>query len=348
MKCIRKDIGAGAGFSFPVDEVKNLCAKLDQNECGCDLPTDVKELLVEAIRATPCNRYPQPSDYYRTKEIFAEAVGFSPANIYLTAGCDQVIITSFWLAGGSGRRTLIFDPTYPMFAHTAVITGTEADRVTLGPDFRWDASLFARGYDLLHIVSPNNPTGQLAPVEVVEAALASGALVMVDEAYFDFSGHTYTPLISTHENLLVGRSLAKSGLAHIRLGYGVANEEIVRLVEHLLFVPYHLNALQLATARIYGQIKPYVVESAARVNRQKEKLYVFFQSLGLDFVPSHANFVLFKVNDPDGVYGRLLQNGVRIRNTSRMPGLSGWLRVTVGTDEEMGIFQKALGKAITP
>lgn len=344
MKFLRNDISGS--FGFGITEIENLKAKLDQNECARDLPDDLKELIREELFRFRLNRYPQPRDYYEAKEILADAAGFKPDNIFLTVGCDQVIVMAFWLSGGCGRKALIFEPTYPMFAHAAMITGTEAVKVNLGVDFAWDISYFSDDLNLISIVSPNNPTGQIAGDDIVEAALKTRALVFADEAYHDFSGKTYSGFLEKYENLMIGRSLAKSGLAGVRLGYGVARPEIVTIAEGLLFIPYHLNFLQLAVARAYPEIKPFLAAWAREVNLQKEELYRFFDREGIAYKKSHANFVLFRVPDPKKTYDCLIRERIRIRNTSSMPGLEGWLRVTVGTPEEMDCFRTALKRAV--
>ncbi|MGB9589305.1 MAG: pyridoxal phosphate-dependent aminotransferase [candidate division WOR-3 bacterium] len=344
MKFLRQDISGT--FGFGITEIERLKAKLDQNECARDLPDDLRELLREELFRFRLNRYPQPRDYYEAKEIFAEALSLKPENIFLTVGCDQVIIMAFWLAGGPGRKTLIFEPTYPMYAHAAMITGTEALRVNLGADFIWDTSYFSDDLHLISIVSPNNPTGQLAEDEVAEIALRTGVFVFVDEAYYDFSGKTYLGFLEEHENLMIGRSLAKSGLAGTRLGYGIARPEIVRLAEGLLFIPYHLNFLQLAVARAYPGLKHFLADWAREVNSEKERLYSFFDQQGIPYQRSYANFVLFKVPDPRKTYDCLLGECIRIRNTSSMKGLEGWLRVTIGTPEEMDCFMESLKASI--
>ncbi|MEO0180739.1 MAG: aminotransferase class I/II-fold pyridoxal phosphate-dependent enzyme [candidate division WOR-3 bacterium] len=344
MRFLRSDISGS--FGFGITELDNLKAKLDQNECARELPGELKELIKEELFRFRLNRYPQPRDYHEAKGIFAEAAGFKPENVFLTVGCDQVIMMAFWLSGGPGRKALIFEPTYPMFAHSAMITGTEAIRVNLGPDFVWDTSYFKPEIHLINIVTPNNPTGHLAGDEVVEAALKTGSFVFVDEAYHDFSGKSYSGFLEKYENMMIGRSLAKSGLAGVRLGYGVSGSEIVTLAEGLLFIPYHLNFLQLAVARAYPKIKPFLADWAREVNLEKERLYRFFDQEGIEYQPSFANFVLFRVPDPKRTYDCLIGECIRIRNTSSMKGLEGWLRVTIGTKEEMDCFMEALRKAL--
>ena len=344
MKFLRDDLSCT--FGFGITEVEKLKAKLDQNECSSELPGEIMGAIAREMSGFQMNRYPQPRDYYAAKEILAPAAGFKPENLFLTVGCDQVILMAFWLSGGCGRKTLIFEPTYPMFAHAAMITGTEAVKVNLGVDFAWDTSYFTDDLNLISIVSPNNPTGQLAGDDIVESALETGALVFADEAYHDFSGKTYSGFLEKYENLLIGRSLAKSGLAGVRLGYGVARPEIVRIAEGLLFIPYHLNFLQLAVARAYPEIQPFLAAWAREVNLQKEELYRFFDHEGIAYKKSHANFVLFRVPDPARTYDCLIRECIRIRNTSTMKGLEGWLRVTIGTPEEMDCFREALKGAL--
>ncbi len=344
MRFIRQDLDTS--FGFGITEIEHLRAKLDQNEAPDELNDEMKQMVLDEVKRLRWSRYPQPRTYYEIKERFSQAIGIKPENFYITVGCDQVILTAFWMAGGKDRKTLIFEPTYPMFAHAASITGTQATRINIGADFKVPLDALSNDFHLINIVAPNNPTGNLPEQKVVDSAIATGALVMIDEAYFDFSGKTHIDRLEDHENILIGRSLSKSGLAHIRLGYGIARPELVRLAEHLLFVPYHLNALQMAAAKLYPELKPKLEKIAEQVNQNKAELYEFFKAMGVEFKPSHTNFVLFRVNEPDRVFEHLISKGIRIRNTSVMKGLEGWLRVTIGTRDEMQLFKDALKEAL--
>ncbi len=325
---------------MPLSDIKYI-AKLDQNESPFDVPYEVKEKLLEEFKRIEWNRYPQPTYYQETREIFARTIGLNPENIAFTIGADQGIWMVFFLAGGKGRKAVIYEPTYPIFKHAARLTQTEAERITLGVNYVIDPDTF-REKDIITIVNPNNPTGNVQEEEVIRRALETGKFVALDEAYYPFSGITYAHLVGEFPNLFIIRSLSKSLLAGVRIGYVIAHPEVIKMVDEILTAPYHMNMFQLVILRHFHLLKPHMEESAKHVNAEKERLYRVFENLGVKYYPSHANFILFRVEDADRIYNGLLERGVRIRNTSRMPGLENHLRVTIGKKEENDAFIEAL------
>jgi len=162
---LREDIKFKSSFTVSQKPFK---AKLDQNESPYDLPEETKAYLLERVKEAAWNRYPQPLTYSRVKERFAAEIGVEPERVALTFGGDQTILSAFLIAGGPGRKAVVFEPTYPMFRHYAVATGTDADVVVLGEDYRPSPEHFlGKGYNLITFVSPNNPTGNLMDEEVV-------------------------------------------------------------------------------------------------------------------------------------------------------------------------------------
>jgi histidinol-phosphate aminotransferase len=340
MEFIRPELRDTAS-SFIVSEVQHR-AKLDQNESSIDLPQDVKDILLEELRRTPWNRYPQPRAYYEAKEIFADAAGIPKDKLFIGMGADQMILTAYYVAGGAGRKALVFEPTYPMFFHYAKLTGTDTNIIVLGPEYRIEPKHLKDEYDLISIISPNNPTGNLQDREIILRALEARGMVFLDEAYGVFAGCTYCDLLDDHENLFVARSLSKTLLAGARIGYGVAHPKCVEIFEQIHTVPYHLNILSLTVVRLFPKLKPYFEEAQENVVRERDRLSVRMKELPLHVYESSANFILFKVGDANSVYDGLLRRGIRIRNVSALPGLAGHLRVTIGTHEENDMFLEAL------
>jgi histidinol-phosphate aminotransferase len=336
---LRDDVPRQA--SFTVSERPHR-AKLDQNESPFDVPAEAKELIAAELRDGAWNRYPQPRHYAEVKERFAASVGQAVERVVLSVGCDQLILLAYWLAGGRGRRARIFEPTYPMFGHYARITQTEADHVVLGADFDLCAARLGGAVELLHLVSPNNPTGGGADRALVMEAASRGGLVFVDEAYADYAGASVIDLVPDHVNLLVGRSLAKSLLAGVRLAYGVGHPEVIAACERLLVVPYHLSALQLSVAAHFELIRPHLAARIAAVVVERERVAAGIRALGLRTWPSRANFVLFAVPDAAACNARLIERGVRLRDVSGLPGLDNHLRVTIGAAAENTLFLEVL------
>jgi histidinol-phosphate aminotransferase len=280
--------------------------------------------------------------YQQVKRRFAETIGQPAERVVLTVGCDQMILLACWAAGGPGRRARVFEPTYPMFAHYAGITHTALDSVVLGADFDVAARGLGDPVHLLFLVSPNNPTGGGPDRRLVLQALERPGLVFVDEAYADFSGRSVLDLVPAHPNLLVARSLSKAQLAGVRLGYGVGHPELVAALERLLFAPYHLCALQLLVAHHFHLIQPHLAARVAQVVRERQRVLAAIERLGLRVWPGQGNFLLFAVPDAAAAYQRLLEQGVRVRDVSSMPGLDSHLRVTIGSVEDNDVFLEAL------
>ncbi len=342
---LRPDLAVTSSFSVSAQPHR---AKLDQNESPWDVPPEARERILAALAEAEWNRYPQPVRYAEVKARFAAAIGQPAERVVLTVGGDQLILLAFWAAGGQGRRARVFEPTYPMFAHYAQITQTACERPSLGADFDVEGRCPGGGepVDLLFLVSPNNPTGRGPGRAFCLEALARHRLVLLDEAYADFSGESLLDLVPAHANLLVARSLSKTMLAGVRLGYGVGDPELIAVLERLLFAPYHLCELQLLVARHFDLIRPALAARVAELVAERARVDAGIAALGLETWPSRANFVLFAVEDPGRSYRALLGHGVRVRDVSGMPGLERHLRVTIGTPEENTLFLEALARAV--
>jgi histidinol-phosphate aminotransferase len=341
---IKRFLREGVSFSppFTVSELPHK-AKLDQNEAPFDLPDEVKVILLERLKEYQWNRYPQPSLYADAKESFAKAIGFSPENLILTMGCDQLIQGAYLIAGGHDRNALIFEPTYPMFSHAARFNQTNITRIQLSAD-----EIPRRNHinetenHIIFIVTPNNPTGNFPEEGVVETALSKNSLVFVDESYVDFSKRTWSHLLKEHPNLFIARSTSKSCMAGIRLGYGIGHPDIINAMETTFTAPYHLSCLQLVIAKHFDLIQPHLKEFANIIIAERERVSTQFSEMGISFIPSQGNFILFKVKNPSYIFQQLSEFGVRIRSLHTIPGLSDYVRVTIGKKEENDLFLEKL------
>ena len=334
----------GVSFSSPftVSELPHK-AKLDQNEVPFDLPDNIKAILLEKLREYHWNRYPQPSGYVKTKEAFAKTKGISPECVILTMGCDQLIQGAYLIAGGHERRALIFEPTYPMFSHAAEFNRTNITRIQLAAgEVATIDHINKSDHHIIFIVAPNNPTGTFPEEGVIETALSKNSLVFLDESYVDFSKRTWIHLLKDHPNLFIARSASKSSLAGIRLGYGIGHPDIINAMETTFTAPYHLSVLQLVIAKHFDIIQPHLKNIADTIISERERVSRKFKEMGISFIPSQGNFILFKVKNPSFIFQQLSESGVRIRSLHTIPGLSDYLRVTIGKKEENDIFLENL------
>jgi len=331
--------------AFTISEVSHR-AKMDQNESPLDVPDEVKEAILGTLSDMKWNRYPQPKKYTEVKEAFAPLTGQKPENVILTVGGDQMILLAYLAVGGGGRSARVFLPTYPIIPAFGRTTLTKVDEVILGPDFDIAARGLGDDVHLLILVSPNNPTGNGPDRNLIKDALKRNCLVFLDEAYADYAGESAVDLVHEHPNLLVSRSLSKSLLAGVRLGYGIGHASIINVLERLIFAPYHLNALQLACALHYDLIKPGLDDLVSGIRAERERVQTALGNLAIRYWPSRANFVLFEVENAASTYKKLLEHGIRIRDVSRMQGMREHLRVTIGTPEENDMFLDALKTSI--
>jgi histidinol-phosphate aminotransferase len=314
---------------------------MDQNESPWDVPETLKSSLLKKFSQCEWCRYPQPQTYKSAKRVFAAALGFEPEQLAITSGCDGAIQGIHALSGGPGRRALTFLPTYPMLSHAARLTGTEMHHELIGPDYKILPER-AAGFDLILLANPNNPTGNLTDLESIRVLLHSGAMVFIDEAYFDLSGHSVASLLGKYPNLSIGRSCSKSFLAGLRLGALIGSPLMIQAYESLVTAPYHLGSLQLLAAGMYHEIQPLIHSMSDRIASERNWMVTRLTALGLQVYPSVTNFILFKIREPVEVYRNLLQRGIRIRDMSGIKGLESHLRVTIGTPEENRMFIDAL------
>jgi histidinol-phosphate aminotransferase len=249
---------------------------------------------------------------------------------------------------------MLFTPTYSMHDVLCRIAFTETVSVPLAQDFSFDGELankvFMSGeYDIIFLNSPNNPTGNRIPVSEIARVCRSGDfLVVVDEAYGEFSGETCLPLVNRYKNLVVVRTFSKAfRLAAARVGYAMADAGIIAGFDKVK-LPYNLNALSMAAAATVWQKREAVLAKVASIIAERERIYESLDKMeGVVPFPSAANFVLFRTDkDASDVFNSLLAKGVQIRDFSTKPMLTNCLRVTIGTSEENDAFLEALEGAL--
>jgi histidinol-phosphate aminotransferase len=203
---------------------------------------------------------------------------------------------------------------------------------------------------LIAVANPNNPTGAVAAeADLLQlAAAAPQAVLLVDEAYFDFYGHTLLPRIGETPNLFVTRTFSKAyGLAGLRAGVLAGNPEQMRMVRRVAS-PYNVNAAALACLPEALADTRYVADYVAQVRHGRERVRRELQALGIVSWPSEANFVLMLIGDKRKAFVEAMrQRGILVRDRHHDPGCAGCVRLTVGTDEQTERAMTALREALT-
>ncbi len=201
------------------------------------------------------------------------------------------------------------------------------------------------GPAITFLCSPNNPTGLAEDQANVRAVLElAPGLVVVDEAYGQFADWSALSLVDDAVPLVVTRTFSKTwSMAAARLGYLVGPAPVVATLERVA-LPYHLDAVKQAAGRLAVRFIGQMEQRVGLIVRERQRILAAFGSLPLEVWPSQANFILFRPERRKGaeVWQELLERSILVRNTSSWPGLSGCLRVTVGTPEENDLFLAAL------
>ena len=299
---------------------------------------------------TGYNRYPDPLQW-KLKERISVLKGVAPENIFLGNGSDEAIdllIRIFCEPGVDHIITL--PPTYGMYKVSADIANVPVKEVLLDKDFQPDVAAILSAADghskLLFLCSPNNPTANSFKLDKVQELLAGfPGIVVVDEAYIDFSGQpSCINLLAEFPNLVVMQTFSKAwGMAGIRLGMAFASEEITGLFNKVK-PPYNINQLTQEVALEALENQQQQEEWVQQILGQRVVLTQYLS--GLDYVqriyPSDANFLLVQVKDPKSVYDFLVSNGIIVRDRSRVALCEGCLRITIGTPEENEQLFRAL------
>lgn len=321
--------------------------------------------IAEAARAAASglNRYPD-RDFPALRADLADylaaesGVRLDPDQLWAANGSNEVMLHLLQAFGGPGRTALSFAPTYSMYPEyardtsTAWVTGRRSDDFSLDPAAA-RAAIERHRPSVILLASPNNPTGTALPLATTLAVLDAaaqvegGCVVVVDEAYGEFR-RTGTPsaleLLDGHPNLAVARTMSKAfGLAGARVGYLAAARELVDALR-VVRLPYHLSAVTQAVARAALAHREELMAQVGSLRAERDALVLWLREQGWQVADSDANFVLFgTVNDRHAVWQGLLERGVLIREV----GPQGWLRVSVGTPDDMAAFRAALTQVTT-
>jgi histidinol-phosphate aminotransferase len=312
-----------------------------------------------AAAAATLNRYPDREAVGLRTDLAAyltrsTGIPLGVEQVWAANGSNEVLQQVCQAFGGPGRVALGFEPSYSM--HPLLASGTATGWVAAprAADFTLsrDAAVAAvreHRPGITFVTTPNNPTGTVTDRDVVAAVCeASEGMVVVDEAYAEFGlSPSAVTLLADHPRLLVSRTMSKAFAgAGLRLGYVATSPEVVDALR-LVRLPYHLSALTQAAARACLAHTDELLGTVEAVKEQRDRMVAGVRELGLEVVPTEANFLLFgRFDEPAQVWQALLDKGVLVRDVSGGPGLAGWLRVNAGTPDETSTFLDALAAVV--
>jgi histidinol-phosphate aminotransferase len=373
----RDDLRELSGYHSPQVSVE---VRLNTNESPISPPREFVEAVASAVRDVQWNRYPDRTASALREDI-AALHGVSADNVFVANGSNEVLQSLLLAYSGAGRKVVTFEPTYQLHSHIARIAGATVVNGRRNPDFTLDAAEVARvckqhSPSVTFLCSPNNPTGLAESQESIRAAVdETPGIVLVDEAYAQFSPQTALGLVREDARVAVSRTYSKTwSMAAARLGYLIAPKWLVADLE-VVALPYRVDALKQAAGRAALRFVSHMEHAVRDVVAQRERLVAAMTKMPLTVWPSQANFILFRPNVPmvnpasatsgssnsgssnsgsstsGGGAGRalwqaLLDQSVLVRDCSSWDGLTDCLRVTVGTPAENDRFLAALQTAL--
>jgi len=328
--------------------------KLDAMENPYRLPPELAREMGERLAAVAVNRYPDPT-HAALKARLREAMAIPDSlEVVLGNGSDEILQIVTVALARPGAAVLSLEPSFAVYKLAATAAGMRYAGVALREDFTLDepavmAALERERPALVWIAYPNNPTGNLFPREaILRIVERAPGLVAVDEAYYAFSGGaTLLPEVGRHPNLLLVRTVSKLGLAGLRLGLAVAPRDWAHELEKLR-MPYNVNVLSAAAADLLLAQRGVLEAQTRAIVAERTRLGEALDAMpAVRRFPSAANFVLVRVPDAAGTYGRLRERGILVRTLhGTHPLLTNCLRLTVGTPDENTRMLEALAPAV--
>lgn len=318
--------------------------KLDAMENPFPLPEAVRSEIADAAKDALINRYPDPSAR-ALKTSISEMWGIPAQWMMLGNGSDELIQAVVLAFGGPVVSPV---PSFAMYGITAAALSQKFVAVPLQRDFSLNPDAVIKKArevcaKVIFLACPNNPTGNRFSDDAVSMILnKSGASVVIDEAYYSFSGRTWLSELPHHRNMIILRTLSKIGLAGLRIGILAAAEDVVEELNKVR-LPYNINTLSQAAASIVLRHRDILDSQISLLISERERLYNGLSAIpGVKVYRSETNFILIRTDkDATAIYKRLKEAGILIKDLNSPGLLRNCLRITVGTPAENDEFLSA-------
>ena len=319
--------------------------KLDANEGNKDL---FKDLVKELGDEFNLNIYPDDS-YMDLKKAISNYIGCKTSNISVGNGSSELLDLCIKTFVDRDELILSLDPTFSIYSIYAKVFDTKYIGVEADEDFVINVDKVIKSINennpkVTIICNPNNPTGSMIKKDdVIRIIKSTDNIVIVDEAYMEFSDESVIGEIENYENLIVIRTLSKAfSMAGIRTGYLLGNDELVKTVEKVRS-PYNLNSISALLATKALQQKEKMMEYVKEVKVEREKVYKSLLDMGVEAFPSGTNFIFF-YSDIEDLEEKLIKEDILIKKFGG--NLDNYYRVTIGNKKENNEFIEAMKKLI--
>ena len=303
--------------------------------------------VAEAVASVPYNIYPDPFQR-KVRAALSEFTGVPAERIIAGAGSDEIIDLIFRLVIEPGDKIIDSEPTFGMYSFDARVNGAETVFVQRDEKFDVDVDAVKEAIDerakIIFLCSPNNPTGNVATSEQIEGLVETGLLVVIDEAYWEFSGSTAASMVKDHDNLIVLRTMSKwAGIAGLRIGYGIMSPT---LVNHIIDIkqPYNVTTASEAALMATLEDAEYLDRNRDLIVSERERLIDLLNGIpGVKPWPSGGNYVLceFQPGRAEEIFENMAMRGIFLRKFSSKR-LRDFFRISVGTPSDTDAVIAAL------
>ncbi|MEI0698183.1 histidinol-phosphate transaminase [Brachyspira intermedia] len=325
--------------------------KLNTNESPYPPSPNVKKALIES-NFDDLRLYPDPNVSDLKKEI-AELYNVNTNNIFIGNGSDEILAFSFMAFFNKGDKVYYPNITYSFYSVYSSLFDLNEVKIPLKDDFSIDINDYKNLDAGIFIANPNAPTGLMLTLSQIEEIIINNRnnIVIVDEAYIDFAEtESAYKLVNKYDNLLVIQTFSKSrSLAGIRLGFAIGNENLIQGLKNIKysFNSYTINRLSIIAGIEAIKDKDYFKDTVNKVITTKEKTKIKLKELGFNVLDSKSNFIFISHKNvfAEDIYVKLRENGILVRYF-KTDLINNYIRVTIGTDEEMNIFVEKIENII--
>jgi|TARA_B100000959_G_scaffold287590_1_gene374641 histidinol-phosphate aminotransferase len=344
--------------SYVPDEIDFLF-RLNANESPFDDTENILRNLYRKnnrryLQSNSINRYPDPIQKDLRKKV-SSFHGVNQNQIVFGNGSDELILYLLLVLTGRTSKVMYLEPSFSMYKILTAAVGLKGIKVELNKNFQIDiANMISKirkdDPDLIFIPTPNNPTGNsFDPDDIKKIIKTSKGLVIIDEAYADYSTQSYFPLLKKNENLLIMRTMSKIGFASLRLGYLVGDKKIINEINKIR-LPYNISTLSQVIASDYFVNQQLSKQKITIIKKERIKLMDFLNKFSkVQTFESDSNFILIRLKESKSLNNFLRKNNIIVRSFDSHKRLQNCLRLTVGLPSEnkklMSTFSKFIKKS---
>lgn len=325
--------------------------KLNTNESPYPPSQNVKKVIIES-NFDDLRLYPDP-DISDLKNEIAKKYKIKAENIFIGNGSDEILAFSFMAFFNKGDKIYYPNITYSFYSVYSDLFDLDEKQIPLKEDFSIDVNNYKNLDSGIIIANPNAPTGILLKLNDIEDIIKTNSnnIIIIDEAYIDFGGKSAIKFIKKYDNLLVIQTFSKSrSLAGMRLGFAFGNKELIKGLKNIKFSfnSYTINRLSILAGIEAFKDEEHFKKSVSKIINTREKIKEELKKLGFKVLDSKSNFLFMshKKVFAEDIYLKLKSNGILVRYF-KQDIINNFIRVTIGTDEEMIILINALEKIVS-